>query len=543
MLKDVVATIMKKIKINDYCSLFIPVKSTTGHYNEELNVFYEADGSAYFDISSVYGSTSEYAFDSLIEQDKLMDDYYVPDFTFSDTLAAYADECSDFIVLAVRDKANDSVSTIYIDTKQVLDTVSEYGIDVLNDQFTVLTALGQSYQYCDNFDMKLDEICDTTLAGGLSNEKLERYKRILNHYLNRIMDVSLILEQEMEFNNSLEKSSDSTVTTDDDFMSDDIDVKKIYDYITGNVVGQDDAVYRFVIEVARAFDSGREKDGILITGESGVGKTLALTSLAECLNRPILIVDSTQLTMPGYVGKSIEEYLYDLYVQTGCNISLTENAIVFFDEIDKKGSSMKSDVAGQGVLNVLLKFLDGTTYDATDCKNLPSKIVKISTSNMLIIAGGAFRDVYGNKKTQTMGFENNKSDCNEEPSIDDFINKGMMTKEFMSRFPIVIHFKDLDKEDLLNVLKSSNKSPLRREEKTFENAGARLHVTPAYLDAVATAALKLKTGARGLKRIVSDTTWRPYADVKTCDDYDEVVLDADTVSNNKVYQLKTKDKF
>ena len=47
---------------------------------------------------------------------------------------------------------------------------------------------------------------------------------------------------------------------------------------------------------------------------------------------------------------------------------------------------------------------------------------------------------------------------------------------------------------------------------------------------------------RGLKRIVSDTTWRPYAKIKSDDSYEEVVLDADTVSNNKVYQLIKKDK-
>ena len=231
-----------------------------------------------------------------------------------------------------------------------------------------------------------------------------------------------------------------------------------------------------------------------------------------------------------------------MYVKCGGNIDLVENAIIYFDEIDKKGSSQKSDVSGQGVLNVLLKFLDGTTYDASSSQKDPKNVVKISTNNMLVIAGGAFRDVYKKDNSGLIGFGNERPVTDVEPSCDDFITKGMMTKEFMGRFPIVVHFKDLDKQDLFDILTTSNKSPLKREEKTFDKVGVRLRVTPAYLEAVTDGALKLKTGARGLKRIVSDTTWRPYAKIKSDDSYEEVVLDADTVSNNKVYQLIKKDK-
>lgn len=58
-----------------------------------------------------------------------------------------------------------------------------------------------------------------------------------------------------------------------------------------------------------------------------------------------MIVDSTQLTMPGYVGKSIENSLWDLYVKCDKDKDKAEHAIIYFDEIDKKGSDSKSDVA------------------------------------------------------------------------------------------------------------------------------------------------------------------------------------------------------
>lgn len=546
MLVDVVATVMKRTKINDYCSLYSALKTTTGHFDDKLKVFYEASGDAYLNIKSSFYSNGDLAYDDLVPVDALRTEDLAPDYTLNDVIAEYSDECRDYAVLAIADSENTGdVTVIYLGTKELLSLASQFDIDVIDDQFSILSAISQKFQYCDDFDQKIEDVCDLALSGGVPTEKLERIKKIFSHYLNRIEEVLDIIDKEIKLNNSPDNMMyhmNSENATDDSIDFEEFDIKKIYDYVKGNVVGQDDAVYRLVIEIARAFDSGREKDGILITGDSGVGKTLALTSLAECLNRPMLIVDSTQLTMPGYVGKSIEEYLYDLYVNCGGNIEMAENAIVYFDEIDKKGSAKKSDVAGQGVLNVLLKFLDGTTYDATECKSLPSKTVKIDTSNMLVIAGGAFCDVYKKDNSRAIGFGKNASIVEEEPSVDDFISKGMMTKEFMGRFPIVIHFKDLNKEDLLNVLTTSNKSPLKREQRTFDNAGVRLNVTPAYLEAVSQGALKLKTGARGLKRIVSDTTWRPYAEIKNDDSYEEVLLDADTVSDNKVYKLIRKDK-
>ena len=89
---------------------------------------------------------------------------------------------------------------------------------------------------------------------------------------------------------------------------------------------------------------------ILLTGDTGVGKTKLLKLLAKYLNKPLLIVDSTQLTIPGYKGRSLEDILWDLYVKCGENKEKAESAIIYFDEIDKKGSPGKSDVSGQGVL-------------------------------------------------------------------------------------------------------------------------------------------------------------------------------------------------
>ena len=44
------------------------------------------------------------------------------------------------------------------------------------------------------------------------------------------------------------------------------------------------------------------------------GKTLLLETLSEYLNIPIQIIDTTQLTVPGYKGTDIDEFLSLLLV-------------------------------------------------------------------------------------------------------------------------------------------------------------------------------------------------------------------------------------
>ncbi len=536
---EAVATILKRDFATDNCSLYSPVRTVLGYYNEKQDVFCDATGDVYHDIlSSILKPDDNYmVFSNLISLEDLENKIYVPGLSFDDIVNEYCSECQNYIVISVSD-FNGTTTLLRLDTKVLADALMNKEQDISNEEMIALAMLKQKYKFSDDFDSTMQRLLDMAISGNMSLDDLKKSRKVVEHLYYELGENLRVLDVEIDAKNTdVSFENEESLDTDNDDFFDDIDIEKTYETVKKSVVAQDEAIYRLVIETARAYDSGREKDGILITGSSGVGKTLAIKALSECLNRPFLIIDSTQLTMPGYVGKNIEECLYELYVKCGGNKTLAENAIVYFDEIDKKGSDKKSDVAGQGVLNLLLKFLDGTTYVAADSKYKPNDTVEISTNNMLVIAGGAFSDVYKKTNSRGIGFGSNLDDTY-EPDYDDFVNKGMMTKEFMGRFPIVIHFKDLDKDSLRDVLTDSDKSPLLREKNTFMNAGVKLSVTPEYLEAIALGAFKLNTGARGLKKLVTDTTWRPYSTIKANEGvYSELVLDEDTVSDNKVYKL------
>ena len=324
------------------------------------------------------------------------------------------------------------------------------------------------------------------------------------------------------------------------------DMDLIYGDITKTLISQDEPARRVIVEISRLNDMRKKNYGILLTGSSGVGKTLLMSLIAKNIDKPLLTIDSTQLTMPGYVGKNIEQYLWELYEKCDKNIDKAEHSIIFFDEIDKKGSSDKSDVAGQGVLNTLLKFLDGETYTAS--KNPQSQTnsttININTENMIIVCGGAFLDVYKNKdKNSSIGFTKNEQDKEENPTIEDFITSGQMPKEFMGRLPVIIKLNDLDIEGLKKILLESIDSPLKIQEEVFKDHGVKLSTKQGYIKRVAEKAISYGTGARALNKIITDSTWNAYYDV-CCNNgsIEEVVLTEETVDNPKSYQLIKKNK-
>ena len=318
-----------------------------------------------------------------------------------------------------------------------------------------------------------------------------------------------------------------------------IDIKDILKKIRSTLISQDEPSAKVVTEIIRKINSPELRNrGILITGSTGVGKTKLMSLIAKYLDRPFYKIDATKLTVPGYTGSDIEEELYNLYLKCDKNLEKTENAIIFIDEIDKKGSFSKTDISGKGVLNVLLPFIEGGVYNA--CPNMAGVFsqtrIPIKTDNMIVVFGGAFTDVYGDKaKSIRIGFGN---DVLKSPEIkmNDFIEKAGMPDEFMGRIR-VIKMNDLDGLAIKKILNESDESILNIQKRLFEKEGVILNATDEYKDEVASLAYEMKTGARGLNNVVEESTSLAYQDIlENPDKYSEIILTGDTVKNPKNYE-------
>src|SRR5436305_6000504 len=277
-----------------------------------------------------------------------------------------------------------------------------------------------------------------------------------------------------------------------------IELKKFLDEY---VIGQTDAkkvlavaVYNHYKRMNQKIDNDVEieKSNIIMVGETGTGKTLLAKTIARVLNVPFAIVDATVFTEAGYVGEDVESILSRLLQVCNYDVAAAERGIVYIDEIDKiarKGDnpSITRDVSGEGVQQGLLKLLEGTDVSVPPqggCKHPEQKLIKLNTSNILFICGGAFDGVdkliARRINTNAIGFNVNK-DLQEfqRKNLLQFVNAqdlkafGLIP-ELLGRLPVVTYLNPLDAITLRNILTEPKNSLIKQYVKLFELEGIDL---------------------------------------------------------------------
>ena len=74
--------------------------------------------------------------------------------------------------------------------------------------------------------------------------------------------------------------------------------------------------------------------------------------------------------------------------------------------------------------------------------------------------------------------------------------------EFIGRFPVICNVEALEKEDLVRILTEPEDSLVRQYKDLLSYDGVRLEFTDEALDCIASLAIEMKTGARGLRNII-----------------------------------------
>ena len=568
-MKKYVATIMNRLYSKDGNFIYMESHPAIGTVDEKTRIFKDRNGCEYLPMldSSLMMSEVSDAYYNLTRLDDLCE--MVNRDNLTDAISDYAYRCSRLIYYVSRTKDGDCFARAFdmdeerwkiedaLDSYQARHVKNEeynareHDMERENDEDKPISEVFNNYD--GNKGNNLKEVVDQILLGIVDDkyslQELRQLRETVNDHLDDYCSLKTSIDLKIEAITGEDTYSDITSLKEEDIVPvekntesriiDFIDIDYLFNKVTSTLIAQDEPVRRVIVEIARKEHSVIGKNrGLLITGSTGVGKTKMMKLIAKYLNRPFFKVDSVQLTVPGFVGKDIEEFLWDLYIQCGRDVKKAEHAIIFFDEIDKKGSSKKSDVSGKGVLNTLLPFIEGTSYDATASVKRQAESVKIDTTNMIVILGGAFEDVYKDlKNNKNIGFgvdvsSNNKSRV---ATVQDFVDKAQMPDEFMGRVSIV-KLNDLTVQDIKRILLESDESALLLQQKLFMELGVKLTPSDQYIEAIAKQAEERGTGARGVNTVVDETTWEAYGDVYShFGDYEEIILDENTVDDPKQY--------
>lgn len=310
---------------------------------------------------------------------------------------------------------------------------------------------------------------------------------------------------------------------------------QIKDWLDRFVIGQEEAKKTLSVAVANHYKRIRhnsapgcktriDKSNVMLLGPTGCGKTLMVRKIAEFLDVPCYIQDCTKITASGYVGSDVEDCLAGLLRSCNYDLRKASRGIVVLDEGDKiakaeVGPSITRDVSGECVQQSLLKIVEGDlvgVQPAGGRKHPEQELIYLDTTNILFILSGAFvgleeiiqkRLGVGERRIGFTRESSTTATTVEDGKLlacatpEDLQRFGLIP-EFIGRFPVITHVDSLGKDSLIRILSEPNDSIIAQYKALLEEDEVKFRVSSDALERIAEQAIRLGTGARGLRSVL-----------------------------------------
>ena len=308
------ASLLNRTYLDEETSILTYINLLVGNYDKETGIFQDDQGREYPTIDSEDASYGQnpYIAGNIINIDEAYEKYTDSKTAdIQDLLDSYDIEESKFFYLtSINEEGryvilklnHEEIVNRYNETKNTVDIDAEAKEVDFNNQID------------ENF------IISSIQNNEYTKEELIELKKNLTSLKKRIRKIIDISEKKI-------KEDDSVITNkgnnqESKFYYSDGIIKPlaVLNEIKKKVIAQDEAASKLVIEYAKRNLDQFNKDninmkGILLVGNTGVGKTLLAEELARLLDRPFLSIDTNQITTQGYVGESLEQVLWKLYIK------------------------------------------------------------------------------------------------------------------------------------------------------------------------------------------------------------------------------------
>lgn len=336
---------------------------------------------------------------------------------------------------------------------------------------------------------------------------------------------------------------------DEDYEEIALTPKEIVQEVKKTIKGQDSAIETIATCLwATLKDRNLTKKQMLLIGPTGVGKTAIFEKIQKILDIPVIIFSVPGLSQAGYIGRSTDEILKQVYFECNEDVKEAEHAIIILDEIDKIAydkDGKSGDISTTGVQNELLKIVEG-------CKRLIEidDIIgsfNIDTSNIIFIATGAFQELYEKEKLP-IGFSQTETKSSKEKhniTTEDLIKYGLK-RELIGRFPIKVELNALTKEIFREIILESDESELLYHVNFLKSLGVSIINLDDIIDLIIEDAISKEVGARGLVETISKLFLKIIYEVANNPrKYREVKIGLDILNNPNDFELmerKTKKR-
>ena len=336
--------------------------------------------------------------------------------------------------------------------------------------------------------------------------------------------------------------------------------REIYDVMRRSVIGQDEALKTVATaisaHISRCIHNQKpwvqqkiKKDNLLVLGPTGTGKTESIRAAIRDLDLPfpIAVAPVNTLSNSGYKGRNIEDVLWDL--AHDARRLMSENPDRYFEKDDfeytendgKKIRKINSDTAEKVVIQLCehgilildefdkIRFSSDNSWEAVYKRNMQYELLKIvegskgigespltqkiDTSNILIIAMGAFTDLLNPPPEPVpVGFSVTATTAPEHekivgiPTTTEICGFGFV-EELVGRLPLRCRYNALSARNLYQILRESEVSPVIDFENLFLNTGNQLYVSNTAMKEIARKAHAIGTGARALRTVLGEVLY------------------------------------